>query len=97
MNCRPELTDRAGIFRCPVCGLQNPRPIKKPFIAQCGPREPPEPPYDNETAAWIVKTLCPPCKRYEAGKCKTTSTCKRGGMKIELMIERGQCCPLGNF
>ena len=35
-NCQPLPTDTSGIFRCPVCGLQNPRPIKKPFKAQCG-------------------------------------------------------------
>ena len=39
MNCQPLPTDTPGIFRCPVCGLQNPRPIKKPFIAQCGEQE----------------------------------------------------------
>ncbi len=35
INCQPIPTDTPGIFRCPVCGLQNPRPIKKPFWAQC--------------------------------------------------------------
>ncbi len=35
-NCQPLPTDTPGIFRCPVCGLENPRPIKKPFVAQCG-------------------------------------------------------------
>ena len=36
MNCQPLPTDTPGIFRCPVCALQNPRPIKKPFVAKCG-------------------------------------------------------------
>ncbi len=39
MKCQPQPTDAPGIFRCPVCGLQNPRPIKKPFHAQCGADE----------------------------------------------------------
>ncbi len=39
MNCQPIPTDAPGIFRCPACGLQNPRPIKKPFIAECGNQE----------------------------------------------------------
>ena len=41
----PQPTDRPGIFRCPECGLQNPRPIAKPFRHQCGnkPVEPPPP------------------------------------------------------
>ena len=42
----PQPTDTPGIFRCPVCGLQNPRPIKKPFIHQCGP--PPEPRHPDD-------------------------------------------------
>jgi len=36
LTCQPETTDQPGIFRCPVCGLQNPRPINKPFGAKCG-------------------------------------------------------------
>ena len=45
--CQPISTDTPGIFRCPVCGLQNPRPIPKPFVAVCGKAEPSEPRDDD--------------------------------------------------
>lgn len=39
-ECTPRRTDQPGIFQCSICGRQNPRPIKKPFRAQCGVRRP---------------------------------------------------------
>lgn len=103
MNCQPILTDSPGIFRCPTCGLQNPRPIAKPFIAICGPHEPPEPPYGPDTTRWILATICPPCPRYDSGNClpdpNAPTKCGRGRapMPIATMLERGACCPRGMF
>ena len=91
MNPTPIPTDTPGIFRCPECDLQNPRPIKKPFIHQCGCYTPPEP-RPAKDIDYILKTLCPECptKHYHA----ETRTCRCEcvhGTPIEFMAERGSC------
>ncbi len=54
MKCPPIPTDTPGIFRCPECGLQNPRPISKPFYHQCGTREPIElPPLKTQVVSFL--------------------------------------------
>ena len=35
MNYQPIMTGVFGIYRCPLCGLQNPHPISKPFVHRC--------------------------------------------------------------
>lgn len=98
---------KPGRFICERCKTTT------AWNKQYGPEGPPprhcpvsEDPYDDDTARWIIKILCPhggnraksqPCERHNAGKCETTSACERGGMEIALMIERGMCCPLGKF
>ncbi len=101
MNCQPIPTDTPGIFRCPECGLQNPRPIKRPFIHQCSTEPPPEPPYDDDTARWIIVNLCGPCPRREQTRCKPDpdkpTKCGNRGRDIRQMLERGIYCPIGKW
>ena len=94
MNCQPVPTDVSGIFRCRVCGKQNPHPIEKPFHARCGVYEPPEPPYDADTAKWILENLCGlPCDKLDGDRCGLRRGCNKSGVKIATMLARGVCCP----
>ena len=68
IDCHPIPTDTPGIFRCPVCGLQNPRPIAKPFIAVCGKATPPEPRIEADID-YILDVLCPGCVHSKGGEC----------------------------
>ena len=88
MNPHPQPTDRPGIFRCPVCGLQNPRPIKRPFQHQCGKAEPLEP-YDADTLAFINRIVCPSCEHYRPA----TRRCQCGKCAKGVPIERLTRCP----
>ncbi len=66
MNCQPEPTDTPGIFRCPVCGKQNPRPTVngKPFIAECGKAVVRSP---EEIAQFLER--CEACEWHHEGQC----------------------------
>ena len=90
MNSQPLPTDTPGIFRCPECGLRNPRPIKRPFHHQCGAYAPPEP-RDPADVVFILTTLCPGCSRYHAD----SQTCRCGkcsaGVLVALLVDVGNC------
>ncbi len=98
MSPQPLLTDIPGIFRCPECGLQNPRPIKKPFHHQCGPREPPPEPRSADDACHIADVLCPDCPTFDY--VETYQRCFGGpcanGRRVAELAMRG-CCPKGHF
>lgn len=90
MNCQPIPTETPGIFRCPECGLQNPRPIKKPFHHQCGSYTPPEP-RSAEEIREILDVLCPGCKHYHwPDKTCHATTCKHG-TPVARIAMRGNC------
>ena len=86
----PVPTETPGIFRCPVCGLQNPRPIKNPFIHDCPeqpqpPVEPPEP-RDPDDVTYILETLCPECNHYHW----PDKTC-RCSTPVARLVKYGHC------
>ncbi len=95
MNSQPIPTDTPGIFRCPICGLQNPRPIKKPFIHQCrnAKPEPAPEPRTLEEIAYIIDVICPGCRWYNFAD-KTCACCDARGRGVATLAAMpAQSCP----
>ena len=67
--CTPQPTSASGIFRCPVCGRQNPHRIKNPFYAECGAHKPSKSPPLAKQAWNLVTSLAD----FVADGCTTVS------------------------
>jgi hypothetical protein len=89
-------TDVPGIFRCPDCGLQNPRPTinGKPFYHQCGANTPRE----AAQIAVIVTEICPACEWHRHAECFYGAKSDRPkGVPVTLLAARDGSCPAGKW